>query len=48
MRRLLFVLAGLALAACAPAERSWTGAAAQPRPCDDGGSGGVLIDGVCL
>ncbi len=22
--------------------------ASRPRPCDDGGSGGVMIDGVCL
>jgi type IV pilus biogenesis protein CpaD/CtpE len=48
MRRQLVLLAVVAalLAACAPAPP--TTRALQPRPCDDGGSGGVLIDGVCL
>ena len=47
-RRLLFMLLAAALlCACgrggdAPQTRS------GPRSCDDGGSGGVVIDGVCL
>jgi hypothetical protein len=49
MRHWLVMLAaaGLLLAAC-----SSGGDAPAPamtlQPCDDGGSGGVIIDGVCL
>jgi hypothetical protein len=46
MRRLVLALC-LALVACAPPPAP-TDVAAPPLPCDDGGSGGVLIDGVCL
>jgi uncharacterized lipoprotein YmbA len=45
-KRLVLLLIGAAtLAACAgePPARTM-----QLRSCDDGGSGGVIIDGVCL
>ena len=45
-RLVLLLIAGAMLAACArpaPPERS-----VQLRGCDDGGDGGVVIDGVCL
>jgi hypothetical protein len=47
--RLAFLLiAGALAAACAgPAPAPYAPAAAA-RSCDDGGDGGVLIDGVCL
>ena len=48
MRRLALILACLGLAGCAAGEPARTGAAAASRACDDGGSGGVIIDGVCL
>ncbi len=45
-RSVLLVLVVLFVAACAaeppPDDRP------LPRPCDDGGSGGYVIDGVCL
>jgi type IV pilus biogenesis protein CpaD/CtpE len=43
---LLVVLAALA-AACAKKTETPTGTIYQ-RTCDDGGAGGVVIDGVCL
>jgi hypothetical protein len=43
----LCCVAVLLLAGCAvPAADS--GLAFAPQPCDDGGDGGVIIDGVCL
>lgn len=47
-RLVLLLIAGAMLAACArpapaPPERS-----VELRDCDDGGDGGVVIDGVCL
>ncbi|HRO11492.1 hypothetical protein [Amaricoccus sp.] len=50
--RLAFLLVAATLAAaCArqePAAVRTASYAPQPVPCDDGGDGGVLIDGVCL
>ena len=40
------VLAVLLLAACAATEQP--APSMQLLPCDDGGDGGVIIDGVCL
>ncbi|MFO1105052.1 MAG: hypothetical protein U1E34_03040 [Amaricoccus sp.] len=57
MRRSLasILVAALALAACAsaptPAEKHQVRPTVVPagmQTCDDGGSGGVVIDGVCL
>ena len=48
------LFAGLVLTACGSsqperaASPAVTVAPARAIPCDDGGSGGVLIDGVCL
>ena len=45
-RLVMLMIAGALLAACAqpePAVRT-----VQLRSCDDGGTGGVIIDGVCL
>ena len=51
-RLLLPLLLGVLLGACgsapAPAPTSGAPAPTTLRGCDDGGSGGVLIDGVCL
>lgn len=41
----LLLLASALVAGCAYQPASGT---AGGRPCDDGGEGGVLIDGVCL
>lgn len=45
-RSVLLVLLGFLLAACAA--EGPVGDRPLPRPCDDGGSGGYVIDGVCL
>lgn len=42
----LLMVAGALLVACAPRQPAPYGPAA--RSCDDGGDGGVVIDGVCL
>jgi len=45
-RIVMLLIAAALIAACArpvPPERS-----VQLRACDDGGDGGVVIDGVCL
>ena len=42
----ILLAAGLLLAACSGGQSGPSGQAA--RSCDDGGDGGVLIDGVCL
>ncbi|MER2508636.1 hypothetical protein [Amaricoccus sp.] len=55
-RGLVMLFASLWLAACGSSEPpsepssgpSVTAAPVRAVPCDDGGSGGVLIDGVCL
>ena len=48
MRRriILLVASVILLAACAKTQPAPYGAPA--RACDDGGAGGVIIDGVCL
>lgn len=50
---ILLMISATLLTACGGAPQSSGTAAARPtkvalKPCDDGGSGGVLIDGVCL
>lgn len=53
-RGVVMLFASLWLVACGSPEpaagpaASVAPASAQAIPCDDGGSGGVLIDGVCL
>lgn len=47
LRRAVLLCLGLALAACAAGPPTSPGGP-KPRPCDDGGSGGYVIDGVCL
>ena len=47
LRRALLLCLGLALGACTAAPTT-TPDGPRPRPCDDGGSGGYVIDGVCL
>ncbi len=42
----LLLLASVLVAACAPRQPTPYGPAA--RACDDGGDGGVVIEGVCL
>lgn len=42
----LLVVAAVGLAACGP--RIATPDNVRQRSCDDGGDGGVIIDGVCL
>jgi hypothetical protein len=45
----MLMIAGALLTACAqPAPPETTVRTVQLRSCDDGGSGGVIIDGVCL
>jgi hypothetical protein len=43
----MLAAAGLVLAACGNAGGT-PARAVKLQPCDDGGSGGVIIDGVCL
>jgi hypothetical protein len=43
----LLVVAGVMLTACAK-PRPAAEAPVAARACDDGGDGGVMIDGVCL
>lgn len=46
---LLCLVFGFLLAACGGGgSGGGSGAGPQARGCDDGGSGGVMIDGVCL
>ncbi len=45
-RIVLLVIAGVLLASCGTPQPASYGPAA--RACDDGGDGGVVIDGVCL
>ncbi len=52
-RGLVLLMSSLWLAACGapappPAAPTATVAPVRAIPCDDGGSGGVMIDGVCL
>lgn len=46
VRTVLIALAAALIAACAAHEPAPYGPPA--RSCDDGGDGGVIIDGVCL
>jgi len=49
MRRLaLATLVCVLIAGCAGVDGGGAGETARYRSCDDGGSGGVVIDGICL
>jgi hypothetical protein len=45
---LCLAAAGLLAACAAPVGTGGAGPAFAPERCDDGGDGGVIIDGVCL
>lgn len=51
-RHLALVIALALAVACTrsdpPSSAAWSDVAPPPARCDDGGDGGVMIDGVCL